>query len=135
MHSSWSILGCANNVRGTWQLAKQWKDVKAAEVVAEAAVAAISDCSCSSSGAGNWRTSLQQEVHKTALTKPSFDLVGVIPKYALAEVDAEIIRQCAERTTEPVDSVVLDWKGIKSEHKNLEIIAALEILDLASEKV
>jgi len=58
----------------------------------------------------------------------------IIPKYALPEVDAEIIMQCVERTLETVDSAVLDWKGIKGEHKP-KIIAALEELGVASEKV
>ena len=112
---------------------KQWKDVKAAEVVAEAAVAAVSDCSCSSVALGIGGPHYNKKFTKLAITNHAA-FGHMIPKYALAEVDAEIIRQCAERTLEPVDSVVLDWKGIKSEHKK-KIIAALETLGLASEKV
>jgi D-aminoacyl-tRNA deacylase len=58
----------------------------------------------------------------------------IIPKYALSEVDAEIIRQCVERTLETVDSAVLDWKGIKGEHKP-KIVDALEELGVPSENV
>jgi D-tyrosyl-tRNA(Tyr) deacylase len=58
----------------------------------------------------------------------------MIPKYALAEIDTEIIRQCVERTLELVDSVILDWKGIRGEHKS-KIITVLETLGLVSEKV
>ena len=56
------------------------------------------------------------------------------PARVLAEVDDEIIRQCVERTLELVDSVILDWKGIKGEHKS-KIITVLETLGLVSEKV
>ena len=41
----------------------------------------------------------------------------MIPKYALPHVDAEILRQCIERTLEKVDHAILDWKGIKSQDK------------------
>jgi len=58
----------------------------------------------------------------------------MIPKYALDLVDAQIIRQCIERTLEHVDSVVLDWKGIKGEHKP-KILAALDELGVSLEKV
>jgi D-aminoacyl-tRNA deacylase len=112
---------------------KQWKDVKAAEVVADAAAAAVSDCSCCSVALGIGGPHYNKKFTKLALTNQRA-FGHMIPKYAIAEVDAEIIRQCVERTLEPVDSVVLDWKGIKGEHKS-KIVAALETLGLASEKV
>jgi len=112
---------------------KQWKDVKAAEVVADAAAAAVSGCSCCSVALGIGGPHYNKKFTKLALTNQTA-FGHMIPKYALAEVDAEIIRQCVERTLEPVDSVVLDWKGIKGEHKS-NIVAALETLGLASEKV
>ena len=58
----------------------------------------------------------------------------MIPKYALPEVNYEIIKQCVERTFETVDSVILDWKGIKGADKP-KIIAALEELGKPSERV
>jgi D-aminoacyl-tRNA deacylase len=112
---------------------KQWKDIKAAEVVANAAVTAVSDCSCCSVALGIGGPHYNKKFTKLALTNQRA-FGHMIPKYALAEVDAEIIRQCVERTLEPVDSVVLDWKGIKSEHKS-KIVAALKMLDIPSEKV
>ncbi len=112
---------------------KQWKDVKAAGVVADAAVAAVSECSGCSVVLGIGGPHYNKKFTKMALsTQKAFG--HMIPKYALPEVDAETIRQCAEKTVGAVDSVVLDWKGIKGEHKP-KIIAALEKLGLASEKV
>ena len=112
---------------------KQWKDVKAAEVVADAAAAAVSGCSCCSVALGIGGPHYNKKFTKLALTNQTA-FGHMIPKYALAEVDAEIIRQCVERTLEPVDSVVLDWKGIKGEHKS-NIVAALETLGIPAEKV
>jgi D-aminoacyl-tRNA deacylase len=111
---------------------KQWKDTKAAEVVADAAVAAVSECPNCSVALGIGGPHYNKKFTKLALsTRWAFG--HMIPKYALPEVDAEIIRQCVERTVGTVDSAVLDWKGIKGEHKP-KIVAALDSLGLPSEK-
>ena len=112
---------------------EQWKDLKAAEVVARAAIAAIADCSDCSVSVGIGGPHYNKKFTKLALgTQVAFG--HMVPKYALGGVDAGILRQCVERTLEPVNSVVLDWKGIKSEHK-AKIVAALEKLRVYSEKV
>jgi len=112
---------------------KQWKDTKAAEVVAHAAVAAISNRSNYSVALGIGGPHYNNQFTRMALsTQRAFG--HIIPKYALAEVDAEIIEQCVKRTVETVDSAVLDWKGIKGEYKP-KIVAALEKLGVPSEKV
>ncbi|MGD2066941.1 MAG: D-aminoacyl-tRNA deacylase, partial [Candidatus Bathyarchaeota archaeon] len=112
---------------------EQWKDLKAAEVVAHAAAAAVADCSGCSVGLGIGGPHYNKKFTKLALsTQAAFG--HMIPKYALAEVNAEILNQCVEKTMETVDSVVLDWKGIKGEHKP-KVVAALEKLGVPSEKV
>ena len=112
---------------------KQWKDMKAAEVVAHAAVAAISVRPSCSVALGIGGPHYNKKFTKLALsTQIAFG--HIIPKYALPEIDAEIIKQCVERTVETVDSAVLDWKGIKGAYKP-KIIAALEKLGVPSEKV
>ncbi|PVX25580.1 MAG: hypothetical protein CW691_04055 [Candidatus Bathyarchaeum sp.] len=112
---------------------QQWKDIKAAEVVADAAVAAVSDCSDCSVSLGIGGPHYNKKFTKLALSNQKA-FGHMIPKYALSEVDAKTIRQCVERTMEPVDSVVLDWKGIKGEHKP-KIVATLKELGVPSEKV
>lgn len=112
---------------------KQWNDMRAAEVVAHAAMAAISVRSSCSVALGIGGPHYNKKFTRIALsTQIAFG--HIIPKYALPEVDAEIIKQCVERTVETVDSAVLDWKGIKGAYKP-KIIAALEELDVPSEKV
>lgn len=112
---------------------EQWKDLKAAEVVAHAAAAAVADCSSCPVAIGIGGPHYNKKFTKLALkTQTAFG--HMIPKYALAEVDAEIVGQCVERTLETVDSALLDWKGIKGEHK-LKIVVALEKLGISSEKI
>jgi D-aminoacyl-tRNA deacylase len=112
---------------------KQWKDIKAAKVVADAAVAAVSNCSCCSVALGIGGPHYNKKFTKLALNN-QWAFGHMIPKYALSEVDTEIIGQCIERTVETVDSGVLDWKGIKGEHKP-KIVATLGALGVSPEKV
>ena len=112
---------------------EQWKDIKAAEVVSEAAVAALTEGTDAPVAIGIGGPHYNKKFTKLALGD-QWAFGHMIPKYALDEVDVETFRQCVERTLEPVDSVVLDWKGIKSEHKS-KIVSALDALGLFLEKV
>ena len=58
----------------------------------------------------------------------------MIAKYAVSLIDSEVLQQCVERTFERVTSVVLDWKGIKSEDKP-KLLKILADLDLSVYKV
>jgi D-aminoacyl-tRNA deacylase len=112
---------------------KQWEDVKAAEVVADSAVAAVSDGSRCSAALGIGGPHYNEKFTKMALnTHRAFG--HIIPKYAITGIKAEMIKQCVEKTLETVDSVVLDWKGIKGEHKK-KIITVLENCGIPSEKI
>ena len=112
---------------------EQWNDLKAAEVVAYAAAAAVAASSSCPVALGIGGPHYNKKFTKLALsTQTAFG--HMIPKYALADVDAEIVGQCVEKTLETVNSALLDWKGIKGEHK-LKIVAALEKLGISSEKI
>jgi len=112
---------------------KQWKDVKAAEVVAQAAMAAVSKGSSYSAALGVGGPHYNAKFTKIALsTQIAFG--HMIPKYVISQVDAEIIRQCVERTVESVGSAFLDWKGIKGVDKN-KIVTALGEIGVPMEKV
>ena len=58
----------------------------------------------------------------------------IIPKYAVPYIDVEILRQCVEKTQEKVEFVVLDWKGIKGEHKS-KLVEMLEEIGVPFKKV
>jgi D-aminoacyl-tRNA deacylase len=112
---------------------EQWKDVKAAEVVADAAVAAVSENSSCSAVVGIGGPHYNRKFTKLALAdKKAFG--HMIPKYALADIDAKTIQQCIQKTLEPVETVVLDWKGITGAHKP-KIVDALDVLGVTLEKI
>ncbi len=58
----------------------------------------------------------------------------MIPKYAIGNIDSEMLAQCVEKTQEKVSLALLDWKGIKSEDKP-NLLSALETVGLAFKKV
>ena len=112
---------------------KQWKDMKAAEAVAHAAMAAISKQSSYPTALGIGGPHYNPKFTKIALsTQTAFG--HIIPKYALPQVDAEIIKQCVEKTKENVEYAILDWKGIKGADKE-RLIAALDKVGVPIEKV
>ena len=112
---------------------KQWEDLKAAKVVAHAAMAAVSKQSKYGTVLGIGGPHYNEKFTKIALTtKVAFG--HIIPKYAIPHIDAQMIRQCVERTAETVEAAVLDWKGIKGADKG-KLIAELEKIGVPIEKV
>jgi len=112
---------------------KQWKDLEAAEVVAHAAMAAVFRQSQYHAVLGIGGPHYNEKFTKIALTT-NVAFGHIIPKYAIPQIDAEMIRQCLERTVETVESAVLEWKGIKGADKG-KLIAALEKIGIPIEKV
>jgi len=114
---------------------KQWNDLEAAEVVAHAAIGAISNFSRSSAkivlGIGG--THYNARFTRMALEN-DIAFGHMIPKYAIPAIDAGILRQCIERTLEKVDHAVLDWKGIKGENKQ-PLLRMLDEVGLPFEKI
>jgi D-aminoacyl-tRNA deacylase len=111
----------------------QWNDVKAAKVVADAAVAAISNPISSSVVLGIGGPHYNRKFTNMALND-QYAFGHIIPKYALSTLYPEILKKCIKRTIEPVDSVILDWKGIKSEQKG-KLNTILDDLDIDIKKV
>jgi len=96
---------------------KQWRDQRAAEAVARAAMAAVSKESRYTAVLGVGGPHYNAKFTRIALSTPTA-FGHIIPKYAVSRVDIEMVRQCVERTVESVESVVLDWKGIKGADKD-----------------
>jgi D-aminoacyl-tRNA deacylase len=114
---------------------QQWSDTKAAEAVARAAMQAVANFKLSEEPAalGIGGTHYNQQFTKMTLEDNAL-FSHMIPKYALPHVDAEIIKQCVERTLEKVDHAILDWKGIKSQDKP-KLLNALSELKLLHTKI
>jgi len=112
---------------------QQWKDTKAAQAVAHAAMAAVSKRSTYPTALGIGGPHYNARFTKIALsTQTAFG--HIIPKYALPQIDAEMIKQCVERTVETVNSAILDWKGIKGIYKD-KLVTALSKIGVSIEKI
>jgi len=113
----------------------QWKDSKAAQAVAHAAITAISKFSTPASSAvlGIGGTHYNQKFTLMALSGEAV-FGHMIPKYAVHLMDSEMLSQCMQKTLEKVPLAVLDWKGIKSEDKP-NLLSALETVGLPFKKV
>ncbi len=111
----------------------QWKDLKAAEAVAHAAMTAVFKEPKYPAVLGIGGPHYNMKFTKMALnTQKAFG--HIIPKYAIPQVDTETVRQCVERTKETVKSAVLDWKGIKGSDK-ARITKILDEMGVSIEKI
>lgn len=97
---------------------KQWSDMRAAEAVARATMETVQRFSQHSVKAvvGIGGPHYNSRFTRVALEK-ELAFGHMIPKYAVSKVDSNILRQCIERTMEKVETVILDWKGIRGEDK------------------
>jgi D-aminoacyl-tRNA deacylase len=97
---------------------EQWKDKRAAEAIAHATMEAVSNFGSFPAKAvlGIGGPHYHSKFTRIALEKETA-FGHMIPKHAVPSVDLEIMRQCLRRTLEKVEAVILDWKGIKGEHK------------------
>jgi D-aminoacyl-tRNA deacylase len=114
---------------------EQWRDSQAAEAVAHAAMSAIGKFGVSEKTAvlGIGGTHYNRRFTRMALDGEAI-FGHMIPKYAVPCIDAEILRQCVERTLEKVDYAVLDWKGIKGADKP-RLLQALKEIGLSYKKI
>jgi len=113
---------------------KQWEDSKAAEVVAHAAMKAISKFGESQAKALLGIGGPHYGEKFTRMTLENEVAFGhIIPKYAISSIDLEILKQCVERTLEKVELAVLDWKGIKGEDKS-KLVEMLKEIGLRFQK-
>ncbi len=112
---------------------EQWRDERAAEAVAHAAMAAASKHSRYPAALGIGGPHYNAKFTRIALNKETA-FGHMIPKYAVSGVDLEIVRQCIERTVESVDFVILDWKGIRGADKK-KLTTILEEIGVTVERV
>jgi len=106
----------------------QWKDSKAAEAVAHAAMQAATNENAYSAVLGLGGPHYNEKFTKLSL-REDVAFGHMIPKHMIGRVDLEVLRQCIERTLEKVELAVLDWKGIKGADKQplMEKLATLRI--------
>jgi D-aminoacyl-tRNA deacylase len=114
---------------------EQWKDTKAAEAVAHAAMEAVSKFPRVSAEAviGIGGPHYNGKFTRLALEK-QVAFGHMIPKHSVPQIDAGILQQCIKRTVEKVGHAVLDWKGIRGEDKP-RIVGMLGDIGIPVQKV
>ena len=111
----------------------QWRDSEAADAVARGALAAASTRRIYPTVLGVGGPHYNMKFTRKALeTKVAFG--HIIPKYAIEALDEEMLRQCVERTVEPVQKAILDWKGIRGDEKK-DLLEDLRKIGLEYEKI
>lgn len=56
----------------------------------------------------------------SAMRKSDYAIGHVCPKYMLADLDLELIKQAVEKTVPKAEIVVLDWKGLSTEKQRIK---------------
>ncbi len=111
---------------------EQWKDQKAAEAVAHAAMSAILKENKYPAVIGLGGPHYNSKFTKIALsTNVAFG--QIIPKYAIPYVDAEMLSQCVQKTLEKVDHAIFDWKGMRGPDRE-RLATTLKELGIKVEK-
>ena len=111
----------------------QWRDSEAADAVARGALAAASTRRIYPTVLGIGGPHYNMKFTRKALeTEVAFG--HIIPKYAIGALDGEMLRQCVERTVEPVQKAILDWKGIRGSEKK-SLLEDLRKIGLEYEKI
>ena len=113
----------------------QWKDLTAAQAVANATIHAIANFASPAASAviGIGGPHYSEKFTRMALTGKAI-FSHMIPKYAVSGVDSELLLQCSEKTLERVTGALLDWKGIRSEDKP-KLLRYLQEANIHFEKV
>lgn len=107
---------------------KEWSDKQNGEIIAKTIMNAIGnekkDYKIAIGIGGPHYT---MNFNKIAL-RTDIALSHICPKYALQNLDEELIKQAVQKTVEKVDFVLLDWKGLGQEKQR--IIEMLKKLNL-----
>ena len=112
---------------------KQWIDPEAAEAVAKGTLAAVSSETVYPAVLGIGGPHYNMKFTRKVLeTETAFG--HIVPKYAIKELDSEVLQQCINKTVEPVKKVMLDWKGISGPDKN-QLLRLLAETKLEIEKI
>jgi len=113
----------------------QWSDFEAAEVVGYAAMEAISKFGEKGVEVAIGIGGPHYNAKFTRMALEGEVAFGhIIPKYAIESINVEMLKQCVNKTLESVEYAVLDWKGIKGEHKQ-RVIEMLKNVGLSIRKI
>ena len=114
---------------------KQWNDLEAAEAVAHATMEAVYKFGGFPAKAVLGVGGLHYNNKFTRIALEDKIAFGhMVPKYAVQDLDVEILKQCLEKTLEQIEFAMLDWKGIKGKHKQ-RLVEMLNEIDVSFQRV
>jgi D-aminoacyl-tRNA deacylase len=112
---------------------REWKDPVAAEAVAHACIkAAKSLDKMYKIGVGFGGPHYAPQFTKVVLFS-EFAVGHIIPNHVFDKIDRDMVVKAVERTSGEVEYALLDWKGLKKNHKDF-LIPILEELGLKIER-
>jgi D-aminoacyl-tRNA deacylase len=106
----------------------EWRNKVAGEIIAEAVIKGLMSeekfevAFCV--GGGHYAPAFTKTILETETA-----VSHVLPKYSVDEVDFETFKQGVERSIEPAEFVLLDWKGMNKEQRD-KIIKFTDVLGL-----
>ena len=107
---------------------QQWQDAKAAEIVAHATMETVKQSASKPVKAVLGIGGPHYNSRFTRMALESELAFGhMIPKYAVPGAGMKVLKQCVERTSERVETIILDWKGIKGEDKGPLVKTLMEM--------
>ncbi len=96
---------------------ERWSDEVAAKAVASTVYKVAKGVNCFKSTLGIGGPHYAPNFTKIVLSSPEIAVGHIIPNYVLQGLKKEMVRKAIERTLEKVELVVLDWKGLRGEHR------------------
>ncbi|MFX1465672.1 MAG: D-aminoacyl-tRNA deacylase [Promethearchaeota archaeon] len=106
----------------------QWSDKKAVEAVVNVAMHVASTKKRYKAvigvGGGHYAPEFNH-----LLLKTEYAISHIVPKYVLETINENMIKKAIDRSFEKIELCVLDWKGMKSHHRDtlLQILEGLQL--------
>jgi D-aminoacyl-tRNA deacylase len=105
---------------------KQWGDIEPAKVIAQVIHHLIAgeppNCRAAVGIGGPHHT----PNFKKVVLSSDIAIGHVCPKYMLAHLDKELLMQAIDKTVPKAELIILDWKGLDSKEKILEMLKAVK---------
>jgi D-aminoacyl-tRNA deacylase len=96
-----------------------WQDEVAGEAVANAIFKVAEGVPKRKAALGIGGPHYSPNFTRAVLTSSEIGIGHIIPNYVLHDFRREMVRKAIERTLEKVEIIMLDWKGLRSEQRDL----------------
>ncbi|MHA2141126.1 MAG: D-aminoacyl-tRNA deacylase [Candidatus Thorarchaeota archaeon] len=105
-----------------------WRHEEGARAVAAAVMDCVEEPLSGEASIGFGGTHYASKFNKLVLEK-GITIGHVAPKYALNDINADVVSQMVERSTHHINQAIIDWKGTNAENKAVlfPILEELEI--------